>query len=634
MTSLIFATLIAMQTPDVQAALNQVDAGSKQGPFQPNWESLESYKVPKWYLDAKFGIFIHWGAYSVPAFGSEWYPRQIYQDGSAEFKHHVAAFGPQSKFGYKDFIPLFKAEKFDPDHWAALFKEAGAKFVVPVAEHHDGFAMYDTRWSDWSAAKMGPHRDVVGELSKAVRKQGLIFGVSSHRAEHWWFFNGGNKFDSDVRDRRYAGLYGPAQPENVQPDKEYLDDWLLRTTELVDKYHPQLVWFDWWIEQPAFRPYLQEFASYYYNQGAKRREGVAINYKNASFPTKVAVLDLERGQLSTTRTAYWQTDTSVSKNSWGHVENQDYKTSESIVQDLVDIVSKNGALLLNIGPKSDGTIPEPEEQMLRDIGRWLKINGEAVFGTRPFRVFGEGPTQVGGGMFTDTTRKPFTAHDFRFTVHGDTVYAICMAWPGSEAIIKSLGAEGEIGGHVTGVTLLGHTGALKFEQRPDGLAIRMPHEKPCDYAFAFKITGLHDVGFDNRVRQKKDGSWLLGAASAELHGPRLQVESQGGRQNIGFWDDATAYVSWQVAFSKPGRYSIEADFAAQGGPSEVVVSVGDEKLVVPIAKTSSWAEFRTVPCGTIDIRRAGTSTVAVRPSEPEHWKAVNLAEIRLKPAQP
>ncbi len=230
-----------MTSTDVKDAINGVIAA---GPFAAHWDSLHAYHVPAWYEDAKFGIFIHWGVYSVPAFGNEWYPRNMYLQGSPEFEHHLKTYGPQSQFGYKDFIAQFTAEKFDPDHWAGLFRQAGAQFVVPVAEHHDGFAMYDSALSDWTAAKMGPKRDLIGELAVAVRKQWLIFGLSSHRAEHWWFFNGGMAFDSDVQDPRYAGLYGPAQPKTLQPNEEHLDDWLARACEVVDKYRPQVVWFD------------------------------------------------------------------------------------------------------------------------------------------------------------------------------------------------------------------------------------------------------------------------------------------------------------------------------------------------------------------------------------------------------
>ncbi|HTQ28164.1 MAG TPA: alpha-L-fucosidase, partial [Puia sp.] len=295
-----------------------------QEKFQPTWESLNTHRTPEWYRDAKFGIFIHWGVYSVPAFGSEWYPRKMYDRGSAEYKHHIETYGSQDKFGYKDFIPLFTAQHFDPVAWAALFKKSGARYVVPVAEHHDGFAMYHTDLSRWNAFNMGPKRDIIGELAAALRKEGLIFGVSSHRIEHWFFMNTGRGYASDVNDPAYADLYGPAKKESDSLTPEYMNDWLLRSTELVNKYHPQLFWFDWWIEQPAMEPYRKSFAAYYYNQALAWGRGVVLNYKNKSFPDSAAVLDLERGKLEGIRALPWQTDDAVGYQSWGYVEGEHY----------------------------------------------------------------------------------------------------------------------------------------------------------------------------------------------------------------------------------------------------------------------------------------------------------------------
>jgi len=458
--------------------------------FEPTWESLANYTAPDWYRDGKFGIFIHWGLYAVPAFGNEWYPRNMYQQGSKEFAHHVATYGPQERFGYKDFIPQFTAEHYDPDHWAGLFRQAGARFVVPVAEHHDGFAMYDTALSEWSAAKMGPCRDLIGELAEAVRKQWLVFGVSSHRAEHWWFFDGGMQFPSDVQDPRYAGLYGPAQPRHTVPHEAFLEDWYARTCELVDKYRPQLVWFDWWIETPVFEPWLRRFAAYFYNRGLEWGRGVAINYKHAAFPDGTAVYDVERGQLTDTRPIFWQTDTSVSRNSWGYVQEQQYKTPTSIIGDLVDVVSKNGALLLNIGPRPDGTIPAEEEEILREIGRWLAMNGEAIYGTRPWVVYGEGPTAVVGGSFNDTKRAPFTAADVRYTTKGDALYATLLAWPEKgEALLKSLGTHLRLYTQpVAKVEMLGVREPLRFSHTSQGLRVQLPAERPGEHAYVLKIT--------------------------------------------------------------------------------------------------------------------------------------------------
>ncbi len=499
LVGLLLGTCFAVAAdPRFEAYLKRIDEVANRGPFKPDWKSLENFEVPDWYVDGKFGLFIHWGAYSVPAFGNEWYPRNMYKDDTREFKHHRETYGPQSRFGYKDFLPMFKAERFNPAEWAALFKDAGAKFVVPVAEHHDGFPMYDYTFTEWSAAKMGPRQDIIGKLAAEVRKQGIVFGASSHRVEHWWFFDQGMKFDSDVRDPKNAGLYGPSRDQAAAeslaepPDKGFLDDWLVRTCEIVDKYQPQLIWFDWWIAQPAVHPYLQKFAAYYYNRGVEWKKGVAVNYKKhggSSFPDKAAVLDIERGQLAEIRPFFWQTDTSVSKNSWGYVRNHDYKTVDSIVDDLIDIVSKNGALLLNIGPRPDGTIPEPEQKMLLEIGRWLKVNGEAIYGTRPWKVFGEGPTQVVQGPFADTKRKAFGAQDFRFTTRGDTLYAIALSWPeDGKLLVKSLAKQAPGAGPVKDVVLLGYKGTLQWEQTGRGLAVTLPTGKPCNFAYALKIT--------------------------------------------------------------------------------------------------------------------------------------------------
>jgi alpha-L-fucosidase len=463
------------------------------GPFGASWDSLEAYRVPDWYQNDKFGIFIHWGVYAVPGFGNEWYPRNMYMPGSPAYEYHRATYGPQDKFGYKDFIPLFKAEHYDPQAWAGLFREAGARFVVPVAEHHDGFQMYESALSRWNAAQMGPKRDLIGDLARAVREEGMVFGLSSHRAEHWFFMEGGRQFDSDVNDPAYADFYGPAQPRRDNyihgaPDQPYLEDWLLRSCELVDKYQPQIFWFDWWIMHLAFKPYLKQFAAYYYNRAAQWGKGVAINHKFDAFPTGVAVYDIERGQLNDTRWLFWQTDTSVSKNSWGYIHNHDYKQVGDIIGDLIDIVSKNGALLLNIGPKPDGTIPAPEQQMLREIGQWLQINGEAIYDTRPWTIFGEGPTQVSEGAFTDTKRSTFTGQDIRFTQKGDALYAIVLAWPGAQAVIRSLGAgKGLWSKPITQVELLGCTDPLTWQQDGDALTIQLPAQPPCEHAYTFKI---------------------------------------------------------------------------------------------------------------------------------------------------
>jgi alpha-L-fucosidase len=483
------------------AILEGVDRKGREGPFRPDWESLERYEVPEWYKDAKFGIFIHWGVYSVPAFGNEWYPRNMYREESDEYKHHIATYGAVDKFGYKDFVPLFKAERFDPGAWARLFKEAGAKYVVPVAEHHDGFAMYDSDLSDWTAAKMGPHRDVIGELAKAVRTAGLHFGASSHRVEHNFFLGVGRRIASDINDPKYAAFYGPAhnwmeakQGTPLTNDFTFVSaawtaDWLARSSEIVEKYHPDIMYFDWWIGQAAVRADLTRFAAFYYNTSLEYGDHVGvINYKDYAIEEHSAVLDLERGQLAEIRPLYWQTDTSVSNKSWGYIKDDTFKTAQFVVQQLIDIVSKNGNLLLNIGPRSDGTIPEEVQAVLRDVGSWLAVNGEAIYGTRPWKSFGEGPTKVRAGSFHDTDTAGYTAQDFRFTVKGKTLYAIELGWPsGGQAVVRSLGSSAMNGQTIGSVVLLGPEAQVAFEQQADGLRIQLPAEAPGKYAYAFRI---------------------------------------------------------------------------------------------------------------------------------------------------
>lgn len=463
-----------------------------KGPYEPSWSSLKKYRVPKWFADAKLGIFIHWGVYSVPAFGNEWYPRHMYMPGRPEYEYHVKNFGTPDKFGYKDFIPMFTAENWDPDEWVRLFERAGARYVVLVAEHHDGFALWNTSYSRWNSVLMGPKRDIVGELAEAVRRRGLVFGVSYHRAEHWWFFEPGTRIDSDVKDPRYWDLYGPAKkaslnprdppgPENVHPDKEFLDDWLLRAVELVEKYRPQLFYFDWWIENPAFEPYLRFFAAYYYNRAEKWDLGVVIAYKNRAFQEGTAVLDVERGRLGDIHPYPWQTDTSVDYLSWGYVKNAKYKTPDVVVRDLVDIVSKNGNLLLNVGPKPDGEIPEEAKKILLSLGEWLSINGEAIYSSKPWRVYGEGPTKSLSGQFIEDKEPPYTPRDIRFTVkdvypYGEVLYAITMAMPkeGDEIAIRSLGAHMRLGREIDFVEVLGSKEVAEWRVEPDGLKVKIP----------------------------------------------------------------------------------------------------------------------------------------------------------------
>lgn len=461
---------------DKQAWLQKIEEVIAKGPYRADWNSLSAYRVPEWYKNAKFGIFIHWGIYSVPAFGNEWYSRNMYIQGSSEFEHHRKTYGEQKNFGYKDFIPMFRAEKFDPKEWAELFKKAGARYVVPVAEHHDGFQMYDSEISKWNAANMGPKRNVLGELSAEFNRQGMVNGASTHRIEHWFFMGHGKEFESDITDAEQEGdFYWPAMPERDHydlfsepaPTVEFLEDWMIRTCELIDRYRIKVLYFDWWIQHQSAKPYLQKIAAYYYNRAAEWGEEVVICYKHDAFMFGTALVDIERGQFAQIQPFYWQTDTAIAKNSWCYTENNDFKKAKDILCDLVDIVSKNGNLLLNVGPKADGSISDEDRAVLLEIGDWMEKNGEAVYGTRPWRIAAEGPTEVAEGQFTDGKDKVFTAEDFRFTVKGDSLYAICLHYPeDGKVTIKALGEQDashlpKFHGIIKSVEVLG------FEEQPD-----------------------------------------------------------------------------------------------------------------------------------------------------------------------
>lgn len=481
--------------------LQEIDRVIAQGPYDATWESLSEYKEPKWFRDGKFGIFIHWGVYSVPAFGSEWYSRNMYIQGSKEYEHHIATYGKHTEFGYKDFIPMFKAEKWDPQKWADLFARAGAKYVVPVAEHHDGFQMYKSDISHWNAYEMGPHRDVLGELSKACREHGMVNGASTHRVEHWFFMSHGKDFPSDIHEPMQRGdFYWPAMQEGDHfdifseptPTEEYLNDWMTRTCEIIDRYHPKELYFDWWIQHSAVRPYLKKIAAYYYNRAAEWGEEVMIAYKHDSFVFGTAVPDVERGYFAELKHFAWQTDTAIALNSWCYTENNDFRPAEDLVRDLVDIVSKNGSLLLNVGPKADGTISEEDTAVLEAIGAWMQVNGEAIYGTRPWRKFGEGPTKIEEGQFTDGIRKNYTEHDFRFTRKGENVYVFCMKCTESgDYCVVSLGTQDashkpNFHGIITDIELLGSDEKVEFYRDEEGLHLHT--DMKSDMPIVFKLT--------------------------------------------------------------------------------------------------------------------------------------------------
>ena len=462
-----------------------------------SWDSLATHAVPAWFDDSKFGIYFHWGIYSVPAFDNEWYSRNMYIEGSRANKFHRLVYGPPAKFGYRDFIPMFRAEKFNAEEWAELLRKAGAKFAGPVTEHADGFSMWDSKVNKWNAASMGPCRDIVGEMSRAIRNEGMRFIATLHHQWLWGWYPTMDK-SVDASDPRYAGLYGPPAPgspfdygkSTPLPPPGFQDTWEAKTKEVIEKYQPSLIYFDSRLNIIDERR-LAAVISYYYHRAERWHEEVSVTYKGKDLPWGVGILDIERGRLDKLVSYKWLTDDAVDWNSWCHVQNPSYKSADRLVDELVDIVSKNGSFLLDITPAADGVIPAPVVERLLAIGRWLAVNGEAVYGTRPWKIFGEGPTQIKPGMFGEEKTPDFTAQDIRFTSRRKTLYAIALDWPQSaaELVIRSLNTNDALlaVGEIAHVSLLGSDAKLSWQHRGDGLRIVLPREKPGVFAYVLKI---------------------------------------------------------------------------------------------------------------------------------------------------
>lgn len=475
--------------------------------YEENWESLQQYKIPQWMEDAKFGIFIHWGPNSVAELHTDWYPQWMYLD-AGHFDHitgeklssdphpasvyHKEKFGDPKDFGYKDLIPMWTMENFEAKEWVNLFKKAGVQYVVPVAEHHDGFALYESSITPYNAADIGPKRDVFKELTDEIKKQGLISGASSHLAFNWNYYNQQPHFDTG--DPQYADLYAPQHEQYTPASEEWLAEvWWPRTKEIIDKYQPDILWFDFYLDRPEFAPYHKKLAAYFYNSGQKRGKDVVLQSKNLnyeSYKKGTHMLDLERSKMDSIRKDYWQTDTSIGKNSWYYAKNWVPKSAGELISDLVDIVSKNGCLLLNIGPKKDGTIPDDQRKTLLDIGKWLEVNGEAIYGSTYWEVYGEGPTKTETGHLSEDKNEKFTSEDIRFTQNNGNIYAFALVPSTNDEISINYLNTSNI--DIKSVELLGYSGEIKFNQTDEKLMIKKPADASLEYAWVFKINAIDE----------------------------------------------------------------------------------------------------------------------------------------------
>ncbi|MFD0990071.1 alpha-L-fucosidase [Mariniflexile jejuense] len=466
--------------------------------YDETWESLSKYnETAEWFKDAKFGIYAHWGVLSVPAYANDWYPRNMHIEGTDEYKHHVETYGEPSKFGYHDFVPMFKAEKFNANTWATLFEKSGAKFAGIVAEHHDGWSNWGSKINPWNSVDMGPHRDILGELSKAIKKKHMKFVASFHIARNlqifkeepqkWLndtsYFPYNPKMPTASEDSLLAKMYG-----NISKEK-FSKDWFGQLKEVIDNYSPDLIYFDSQTQKiPEF--YRKKFAAYYFNDAVSKNKQVVFTHKEGEFPKSVSLEDFEKGRMNKITKEYWLTDETVSVGSWSYTNTLGLKSSKEIIHVLIDVVSKNGALMLNVSPMANGIIPQNQQNILLEIGKWLKTNGEAIYGSRPWFVFGEGPTkQEKSGMFLD--KIIYTPQDIRFTTKENTIYAIILGWSGNNTSITLKSFTSKVLGdkipEIKKISILGFEGKIPFILDEAGLHFKTPNQKINDTAFVIKI---------------------------------------------------------------------------------------------------------------------------------------------------
>jgi len=472
--------------------------------YAADWESLSKHKAsPEWFQDAKLGIYFHWGVYSVPAYGSEWYPRWMHVEKHNIYKHHMENYGHPSEFGYHDFVPMFKAENFDAEEWADLFQKAGARFAGPVAEHHDGFAMWDSEATPWNVVDMGPKKDITGELAAALKKRDMklittfhhakqlqrydSIATEDHKAYQFSHFPWNKDMPTSSDDPELQKLYG-----NMPADVWLEEIWYAKLKEVIDQYQPDIIWFDYVLDKiPA--EYRQKFSAYYLNEAEKWDKDVVIVRKQDDLPINFTVDDLEKSRKNRIGEEPWMTDETISKGSWCYTDNLDIKTSPDVLHVLIDITSKNGVLLLNVSPMANGTIPDKQKKVLLDMGAWLDSYGEAIYETRPWYTFGEGPTKEPEGHYKhhqEFLKIKYSWKDVRYTTKGAVIYATLLGWPGagSDINLTAFAADNLPEAlEVASVELLGKMDDIKWEVTEGGLSLRTPEKAPDEKAVVFKI---------------------------------------------------------------------------------------------------------------------------------------------------
>lgn len=499
-----FSSLVSANTNDTKGVHERC---GETACYEESWSSMAKHQEDaQWLKDAKFGIYFHWGVYSVPAFKNEWYPRNMYIPGTPEFEHHRQTYG--NEVHYADFIPQFTGEHFDAEQWARLFKQAGAKFAGPVSEHHDGFSMWDSSVNPWNVNDMGPKVDILGELATALRAQNLKLITTFHHNKQLNRYQTPDALAQELsrsvekESRRFWHSHYPPYPGTPQAafsddqlnilfgnidEDEWLEKfWFGKLKEVINKYQPDILWFDAWLDSIP-ENYRLKASAYYLNEALKNNQDVVLIRKQDDLPDEVSIEDLERSRKQNVEERLWMTDAAISPTSWSHVENMTIKKGKDLLHILIDIVSKNGVLLLNISPQANGLIDEKQQDALLEMGTWLSLYGEAIYGTSAWKTFGEGPTKQPKGHY-DNSKKfqtlVYSEKDYRFTQKDNVVYVIQLGKTDSQKIrLKSFTEDSK----VKSVIAFSDVNNVLWTQNKDGLEI-VPPKRQNDLANVYKVT--------------------------------------------------------------------------------------------------------------------------------------------------
>jgi alpha-L-fucosidase len=622
--------------------------------FTANWESLQKYQAPDWYRNAKFGIWAHWGPQSVPMDG-DWYARNMFIQGTPQYEDHLKRFGHPSEHGYRELIEMWKCEKWDPESLMKLYKEAGAKYFVSMGVHHDNFDLWNSKFHDWNATKHGPHRDVVGEWQKAAKRNGLKFGVSEHLGASYTWWRSSKESDKtgpqagvpyEGNNPAYQELYHPRPDDKdrgwYSTNPAWHQEWSNRIGDLVANYKPDLLYSDGGV---PFGAVGRQVVANLYNQnldshGKEQAVYLAKDMTSGEFRSGSLVTDRERGSMAEISPVAWQTDTSVGD--WFYNKNWPFRKADWIVHTLVDVVSKNGNLLLNVVQRPDGSLDQDLVETLHTVGTWMKINGESIYGTRPWLTFGEGPTKVGGGHFNEDF--PFSAKDIRFSVRGkNTLYATILGAPKTnDLLIQSLAQFEGVTGKVTKVICLEGKQNLAFTQDKTGLHVTHPANMGNGLAYSFKITCSDVSAFrpdlvpkpePAKVMADSSGNFVLTPDLAESSGG-VKVETKDGKPNFGYWDSPSASASWLIKLEVGGTFGVSTEASTENEGSSVRCQFikQPEKTQVDfhfdVPHTATWSTFVKLRSHTVQLL-AGIYEVKLSAAIPEQWKAVNMRAVQI-----